>query len=163
MIKIGNLTYRQLREKFRIKKPWDMIIIFCLNILITIPLFIIAHQNLIILEWAYYIDRILLFIIILVVVQLILRALRRVTLISVILYFIFLIYGTVFGDYSFENVYEDYRSMMYTMGDNPYPQDIIITKLLPFPNKSKILSAVEYENPKSEILRLWLSINTSKM
>ncbi len=34
------------------------------------------------------------------------------------------------------------------MGDNPYPQDIIITKLLPFPNKSKILSAVEYQNPK---------------
>lgn len=148
MIKIGNLTYRQLREKFRIKKPWDMIIIFCLNILITIPLFIIAHQNLVILEWTYYIDRILLFIIILVAVQLILRAMRRVTLISVILYFIFLIYGTVFGDYSFENVYEDYRSMMYTMGDNPYPQDIIITKLLPFPNKSKILAAVEYENPK---------------
>lgn len=125
-----------------------MIIIFCLNILITIPLFIIAHQNLVILEWTYYIDRILLFIIILVAVQLILRAMRRVTLISVILYFIFLIYGTVFGDYSFENVYEDYRSMMYTMGDNPYPQDIIITKLLPFPNKSKILAAVEYENPK---------------
>lgn len=125
-----------------------MIIIFCLNILITIPLFVIAHQNLILLEWAYYVDRFLLFIIILVVVQLILRALRRVTLISVILYFIFLIYGTLIGDYSFENVYEDYRSMIYTMGDNPYPQDIIITKLLPFPNKSKILSAVEYQNPK---------------
>ncbi|MDI1316637.1 transglutaminase [Flavobacterium sp.] len=148
MIKIGNLTYQQLKEKFRIKKPWDMIIIFCLNILFTIPIFIIAHQNLIILEWAYYIDRILLFIIILVAVQLILRAMRRVTLISVILYFFFLIYGTVFGDYSFENVYEDYRSMMYTMGDDPYPQDIIISKLLPFPNKSKILTAVEYENPK---------------
>lgn len=125
-----------------------MIIIFCLNILITIPLFVIAHQNLILLEWAYYVDRFLLFIIILVVIQLILRALRRVTLISVILYFIFLIYGTLIGDYSFENVYEDYRSMIYTMGDNPYPQDIIITKLLPFPNKSKILSAVEYQNPK---------------
>lgn len=125
-----------------------MIIIFYLNILITIPLFVIAHQNLILLEWAYYVDRFLLFIIILVVIQLILRALRRVTLISVILYFIFLIYGTLIGDYSFENVYEDYRSMIYTMGDNPYPQDIIITKLLPFPNKSKILSAVEYQNPK---------------
>ncbi len=148
MIKIGNLTYQQLREKFRIKKPWDMIIIFCLNILFTIPIFIIAHQNLIILEWAYNIDRIVLFIVIVVAVQLILRALRRVTLISVILYFIFLIYGTVFGDYSFDNVYEDYRSMIYTMGDDPYPQDIIISKLLPFPNKSKILSAVEYQNPK---------------
>jgi hypothetical protein len=34
------------------------------------------------------------------------------------------------------------------MSDSPYPQDIIIAKLLPFPNKSKILSAIEYENPK---------------
>jgi hypothetical protein len=45
-------------------------------------------------------------------------------------------------------VYEDYDSMIYTMSDNPNPQDIIISKLLPFPNKSKILSAIEYKNPK---------------
>lgn len=125
-----------------------MIIIFCLNILITIPVFIIAHHNLIELDWANHVDRIVLFIVILVAIQLILRAMRRITLISVILYVIFLIFGTVFGGYTFESVYEDYRSMMYTMNDDPFPQDIILTKLLPFPNKSKILNAVEYQNPK---------------
>lgn len=125
-----------------------MIIIFCLNILITIPVFIIAHHNLIELDWANNVDRILLFIVILVAIQLLLRAMRRITLISVILYVIFLIFGTVFSDYTFESVYEDYRSMMYTMNDNPYPQDIILGKLLPFPNKSKIINAVEYQNPK---------------
>lgn len=125
-----------------------MIIIFCLNILITIPVFIIAHHNLIELDWANHVDRILLFIVILVAIQLILRAMRRITLISVILYVIFLFFGTVFGGYTFESVYEDYRSMMYTMNDDPFPQDIILTKLLPFPNKSKILDAVEYQNPK---------------
>ena len=125
-----------------------MIIIFILNVLITIPVFIIAHRNLITLDWAHYIDRILLFVIILIAIQLVLRAMRRITLISVILYFIFLFFGTVFGNYSFQSVFEDYRSMIYTMDDDPYPQDIIITKLLPFPNKSKILDAVEYQNPK---------------
>lgn len=148
MIKFGNLTYQQLREKFRIKSPWDMIIIFILNILLTIPIFIIVHHNIIELDWAHNVDRIILFILILVVIQLILRAMRRITLISVILYLLFLFFGTVFGDYSFQNVFEDYRSMMYTMNDDPYPQDIIISKLLPFPNKSKILDAVEYQNPK---------------
>ena len=148
MIKIGNLTYQQLREKFRIKSPWDMIIIFILNLLITIPIFIIVHHNIIELDWANNVDRIILFVLILVAIQLILRAMRRVTLISVILYLLFLFFGTVFGDYSFKNVFEDYRSMMYTMNDDPYPQDIIISKLLPFPNKSKILNAVEYQNPK---------------
>ncbi len=148
MIKLRNLTYQKLKEKFRIKSPWDLIIIFVLNILITIPVFIIAHQNFITLDWAHHIDRILLFLIILTVFQLLLRALRRVTLISVILYVIMLIYGTLSGKYGFQSIFEDYRSMIYTMNDNPYPQDIIITKLLPFPNKSKIIDAVEYQNPK---------------
>lgn len=125
-----------------------MIIIFILNILITIPIFIIVHHNIIELDWAHNVDRIILFILILVAIQLILRAMRRITLISVILYLLFLFFGTVFGDYSFKSVFEDYRSMMYTMNDDPYPQDIIISKLLPFPNKSKILDAVEYQNPK---------------
>jgi hypothetical protein len=38
--------------------------------------------------------------------------------------------------------------MMYAMSEDPYPQDIIISKLLPFPNKSKIINAIEYQNPK---------------
>ncbi len=59
-----------------------------------------------------------------------------------------LVYGSVSGKYGFASVFEDYRSMMYTMNDDPYPQDIIISKLLPFPNKSKIIDAIEYENPK---------------
>jgi Ca2+/Na+ antiporter len=148
MIKLRSLTYQQLKEKFRIESPWDLIIIFVLNILITIPIFIIAHHNLITLDWTHHVDRIILFLLILVVIQFLLRALRRVTLISVILYVIMLIFGSLSGKYGFQSIFEDYRSMIYTMNDDPYPQDIIITKLLPFPNKSKILSAVEYQNPK---------------
>ena len=148
MIKLGSVTYQQLKEKFRIKSPWDLIIIFVLNILITIPIFIIAHHNFITLDWAQHIDRILLFLVILITIQFLLRALRRVTLISVILYLIMLGFGTISGKYGFQSVIEDYRSMMYTMSEDPYPQDIIITKLLPFPNKSKIIAAVEYQNPK---------------
>jgi len=148
MIKLRQLTYKQLKELFRIKSPWDLIIIFVLNVLITIPVFIVAHHNLRNLDWPVHLDRILLFLLILVVIQLFLRALRRVTLISVILYVLMLLYGTLFSDYGFQSVFEDYRSMVYTMNDDPYPQDIIITKLLPFPNKSKILDAIAYQNPK---------------
>jgi hypothetical protein len=64
------------------------------------------------------------------------------------LYVLLLFYGTASGNYGFNSVYEDYDSMIYTMSDNPFPQDIIIAKLLPFPNKSKILNAIEYQNPK---------------
>jgi hypothetical protein len=44
---------------------------FVLNILIAIPLIIIAHQNLIELNWPFNLDRILLFIILIIVIQLV--------------------------------------------------------------------------------------------
>ena len=50
--------------------------------------------------------------------------------------------------------------MIYTMSDNPFPQDIIMAKLLPFPNKSKIINAIEYQNPK---VRNFAIMATSKI
>lgn len=140
--------YNQISDKFTVKKPWDMIIIFVLNVLIAIPIFIIAHQNLIQFNWYLHLDRVLIFFVILIVIQLVLQAMRRITLISVFMYLIALVYGTFFGKYNFQTVFEEYQSMIYTMADNPYPQDIIVDELLPFPNKSKIISAIDYENPK---------------
>ena len=148
MIKFGNLSYQQLKEKIRIDSPWDSIIIFILSLLFTIPIFIICHQNLIDIKWSLQLDRIFLFLLIIFLIHFILKKLRKLTLISVVLYFLFLIFGTVFGGYGFNSVFEDYRSMVYAMSENPNPQDLIISKLLPFPNKYKILNAIEYKNPK---------------
>lgn len=148
MIQKAKLTYEQLIAKFQVKKPWDMLIIFVLNILLTIPIFLIAHQNLIDLQWILHLDRIILFIVIVVLIQFALRAMRRVTLISIFAYLIILFIGTVFGGYGFKSVYEDYRYMLYSMSEDPNPQDIIISKLLPFPNKSKVIDAIQYDNPK---------------
>ncbi len=146
MINKEKTNYTTFSERLHIGKPWDSIIIFVLNILITIPLFIIAHENIVEFDIKYNLDRILLFILILAVLQLILTALRRITLVSIFLYLIALFYGTVIGDYGFSNVYNDYETMIYSMTHTPYPQDIIIDKLLPFPNKSKTIKAIEFEN-----------------
>jgi hypothetical protein len=148
MIDIKNISFQKIKQTLKVKKPWDDVIIFVLNILIAIPVFIIAHQNLIELNWAFNIDRIILFLALIVIIQIILRLLRTIIIICIVLYVLLLVYGTVIGNYGFNSVYEDYDSMIYTMSDNPNPQDIIISKLLPFPNKSKILSAIEYKNPK---------------
>ncbi len=148
MIEKIKLFYRYLSSKFKVEKPWDTIIIFILTILVTIPVFIIIHQNTIDLTWSFQLDRIFLFVIIVAIIQFILKKMRRITLLSVFLYLIVLIFGSIFGKYGFMSVVEDYQSMLYTMNDHPNPQDIIIEKLLPFPNKSKILNAIEYENPR---------------
>jgi len=148
MIKLRDIPFQKIRDKLRIKKPWDNVIIFVLNILIAIPVFIIIHQNIIDPNWYFQIDRILLFIAIVVIIQLILRLLRTVIIFCIAAYLIVLIFGSVSGNYGFAAVIEDYNYMIYSMSDSPNPQDLILAKLLPFPNKSKIEDAVEYENPK---------------
>lgn len=148
MIKFSEIPFRKIKDRLRVKKPWDMVIIFVLNILIAIPLFIILHQNIIDANWYFQLDRILLFGLILVIIQLILRLMRTVIIFCIALYILALLFGSLFDQYGFNSVYEDYRYMVYSMSENPNPQDIIISKLLPFPNKSKILTAIEFENPK---------------
>ena len=37
MIKIKNITFQGVKQKFQVKKPWDDVIIFVLNILIAVP------------------------------------------------------------------------------------------------------------------------------
>lgn len=146
-IKTLPATYRKWREKLRIRSPWDTVIVAVLGILIAIPVFLIAHQNIIDPGWDYELDRILLFIGIALAIVLVLRLLRRIILICLFFYGLVLLYGQFFSDYGFKSVAEDYRSMVYTMVDDPYPQDVILAKLLPFPNKSKIIKAIDYDDP----------------
>ncbi|MEZ4853374.1 transglutaminase [Flavobacterium sp.] len=148
MITFPKISLQQLKEKLSLPKPWDSVIILTLNILITIPVFIIAHQNLIELNWPFHLDRILLFTFILIVIQLVLRLMKTILVVCIFIYMLVLTYGTLFGNYGFQRVFDDYRYMIYAMAENPKPQDIIISKLLPFPNKSKIIDAVDYTNPK---------------
>jgi hypothetical protein len=95
-----------------------------------------------------------------VVIQLILD-LRTIIIICIFIYILVLFYGTASGNYGFNSVFEDYDSMLYTMSDNPNPQDIIIAKLLPFPNKL-IINAIEYENPRVRNFAVMATSKTSK-
>ncbi|WP_269684524.1 transglutaminase-like domain-containing protein [Flavobacterium lacustre] len=142
------IDFKKIKMQLQVKKPWDHIIIFFLNLLIAFPIFIILHQNIINPNWPFNIDRIFLFLVLLAVIHFVLLSLRTIIIVCLAIYFLILFYGTVIGNYGFNSVFEDYNSMVYTMSDNPYPQDIIIAKLLPFPNKSEIISSIEYQNPK---------------
>jgi hypothetical protein len=141
-------TTIELKEKLSLPKPWDIIVIFTLNILVAIPVFLIAHQNFIDLNWVFQLDRILIFVIIVVGIQMTLRLVKTIIILIIFIYLIALVYGTLFGNYGFNRVFEDYRFMIYSMSENPNPQDLIIAKLLPFPNKSKIIDAVDFSNSK---------------
>ncbi len=141
-------TTIELKDKLSLPKPWDIVVIFILNILIAIPIFLIAHQNFIDLEWPIHLDRILLFIVIIAGIQLLLQLVKTIIVLVIFMYLVVLFIGTVIGNYGFVRVFEDYRYMIYSMSENPNPQDLIIAKLLPFPNKSKIIDAVDFSNSK---------------
>jgi hypothetical protein len=146
-MKINEMTFQQIKEGLRLRKPWDIIIITALSILISIPIFLIVHQNIIDPDWYFQFDRILIFLLILSVLYLLLYLLREIIIACIIVYLIVLLYGSTLGDYGFFAVYDDYRAMIYTMAEDPNPQDIIISKLLPFPNKARIRNAIEYDHP----------------
>ncbi|MFL9844437.1 transglutaminase [Flavobacterium rhizosphaerae] len=148
MVKEFLAKIKNLLKKLRIPKPWDSIIIFILNLLISIPVFIILHQNLIDPEWPLHIDRVLIFITLVTLIQLILTVLKKILIICIGFYVLALLFGSLFGDYGFRSVYEEYQAMVYTMAYDPNPQGVILSKLLPFPNKSKIIDAVDYNNPQ---------------
>jgi hypothetical protein len=148
MTQFSKINFQSVKTKFQLKKPWDRLVIFTLSVLITIPLFIVLHQTLIDPQWYFALDRILLFILVLAIVYFALYLLRTIIIICLALYFLILIYGSLFGSFSFNSVFDDYNSMLYSMNNNPFPQDIIIAKLLPFPNKKEIIRAIEFENSK---------------
>jgi Ca2+/Na+ antiporter len=155
MINARTISIQKIKQQLQVKKPWDDVIIFALNILIAIPVFIIIHQNTVNPNWYFNLDRILLFLLILVLIQLVLRILRTIIIVCIALYLIALLFGSFSGRYGFSSVFEDYRYMVYSMYDSPNPQDIIISKLLPFPNKSKIINAIEFENKRIRDFSLW--------
>jgi hypothetical protein len=136
-----------LRARLQVKKPWDSVIIFVLNILVTVPAFMLLHHSLVDPEWPLHIDRVLIFITMVAAVQLVLHYLKKILMVCIALYILVLLFGSVFGNYGFRAVYEDYEAMVYSMAYDPNPQNVIISKLLPFPNKGKIIDAVDYNNP----------------
>ncbi len=148
MMKSPEITFAGIQQRLRLKKPWDSVLITALSILTAIPIFLIAHQNLIDPEWYFQFDRILIFIAILSLLYLIFYYLRALIVACIIFFLVMLLYGSTFGQYGFFQVFDDYRAMIYTMAEDPHPQDLILSKLLPFPNKSRILNAVEYDNPR---------------
>ncbi len=133
---------------YQMPKPWDFIILFVINILIVLPLFIIIHQNIIDLDWPFHLDRILIFSGLIALFQYFFLKIRKFVIISTLIYLGTLIYGITRTERTFESVFQDYSFMLYAMAENPNPEEIILSKVLPFPNKKEILKAIEYQDPR---------------
>lgn len=115
---------------------------------ISIPIFIVLHKLIPNPDWVFHLDRILLFIATLLVVEIIFHSMKGIVIISFMISIAWLAYGSIWGNYGFGNLFNDYRFMIYSMIDSPHPEDIFISKLTPFPHKSEIKTAVNFDNPE---------------
>jgi hypothetical protein len=115
--------------------------------LTAIPVFIILHRFFPDLDWKFNIDRILLFVITIIIVEIIFHSIRKLVMIGFVVAILWLTYGSIWGSYGYVNLYKDYRNLVFSMIYNPHPESLIIQKVVPFPNKSKIIEAVDYNNP----------------
>ena len=57
----------KLKPYLKIPSPLDIIVVFILNILISIPLFLFLHQNIQDLNWKYNLDRVIIFLLLIII------------------------------------------------------------------------------------------------
>jgi len=100
-----------------------------LGFLLAIPLFFFAHRQLPALDLPFRIDRILLFIVLIVLLMLVLRLFKTVIAIGFFAVLIWLGYGTYTGGYGFADLYKDARAFIYTFQNDPNIEKLAFTKI----------------------------------
>lgn len=118
-----------------------------LSKLIAIPAFIWVYRMLPNGQWPFYLDKLLLFLLIFVVTQILLRLLRKAILVAAVLALTYLLYGSLTHHYGFRSLYKDYAAMVYAAVYDPVPAKINLSGLKPFPNERPIRRAIDYTSP----------------
>lgn len=96
------------------------------GLLLIIPLFIWATRIIPLPDWPLYLDNILLFIIIAMIVSTLLRIVKGLVILAVLLVAGFLLYGEIAGKYGFGDMYQDYRATISAMVAQPRPSVVDI-------------------------------------
>ena len=119
-----------------------------LSRLAAIPVFIILHKWLPDPYWPIHLDRVLLFLATIAVVEAIFTMLKPLVLVGLFASVVWLSWGSFRGGYGFRTLYNDYRAMIYTMWNSPHPESIVFSKLAPFQRGREIRQAIDFDNPE---------------
>jgi hypothetical protein len=129
------------------KSGFGDILVGFLSFLVSIPLFMIAHRNLPEMAWPVHLDRILLFIVIISVLLLILRLFKPVITVTFIIALGWLAYGSITGNYGFENLYRDTRAMVYSLRDNTNAEQLTFLNPAKMAHQNAVLGAIDVGDP----------------
>lgn len=129
------------------------------NKLLTIPIFIFLYRQLPRLDWPYYLDLILLYILIFILMHLVLKFLSRMVIPLFLLAFSILTYGSIQKTYGFKEMYKDYEAMIYSIVYDHISIKLPMPQVHSFPNERLILKAINYDSPIVRDFALY-AINT---
>lgn len=134
-------------ESVRRQSSFLNLLIGFLCIILALPVFIILHKQVPDPEWPFNLDRITLFILVVLVLLLLLRVFKWLIVIALVAGLAWLSYGSYQGGYGFNDVYRDYRAMIYSMKDDPVFAGLLVAGDMSFPHRSEFLSAMDDNNP----------------
>ena len=128
-------------------KGFSHLILGISNKLLTIPLFIFIYRRLPDLQWPYFLDIILLYVLIFVLMHLMLKFLSKMVIPLFLIAFSLLTFGTIKQQYGFKELYKDYEAILYSIVYDHVSIKLPVTKLHSFPNERPIRKAINYESP----------------
>lgn len=137
------------REQNSFRNSWKLIeniILYAAIIAISLPIFIIVHRNLPNFDWIYNLDRILLYILILIILFIIVKFLRKLFVIICLGLLVFLIIESYREGYGFSELAEDYNAMILSMDESNKPQKVLLDKISFYSSDAKILKSIDYTN-----------------
>lgn len=119
-----------------------------LSHLVALPGFIVIHRMLPDMNWAFQSDRILLFLLVVLLVELIYHWFKAAVFWMFVISFLLLGYGSFFGYYGFNDAFQDYKTLLFSSKkEDVQIQNLHISRLRPFHHKSSILKAIDMDNP----------------
>jgi hypothetical protein len=119
-----------------------------LAVILSVPLFFIAHRHAPHFDLPYQLDRVVLFAIILLLLLLILRIFKTLITFGFIALLAWLTYGTFNNRYGFENLYNDALAYFYSFKNDANPEKLNITgNKEAVPHQQELLNAMDFNNP----------------
>lgn len=128
------------------KSSFSGCVVQIIAFIVSFPVFIILHKKLPDLDWVFNLDRILLFILVILIVEVIFNFIKKMVVFLLIGIILLLGYGSLWGNYGFVDLYNDYRTIIDKMRISETPEKVILSELKPFHNKSEIKKAIDYDN-----------------
>jgi len=130
--------------------------------LLVFPFFIFLHKTLPDFNWIFQLDRILLFVVILLISLYITIKIKYFSVLFLVVSLLAASLGSLKNISGFQDLFNEYKILVYTIIDSPSPKEIILATLNPVENETRIIHSIDYENPEVRNFAVAITVKNFK-